>query len=188
MGNIDINQGDYDKRTALHLASGEGHLDVVQYLCTAGANVNVADRWNNRPLDDAQSHGFINCVEMLQKFGAKYGSTEPSALGREALIDLFDQYSKKRNGIRDSFGVEMSNVQSLDWHDVSDLLGNVGQKPTDDVLRKIFSAADDNHDGFIGLDEFLDHSDLFLQGRPARIILVVGGPGSGKGLLSERDW
>lgn len=186
MGNIDINQGDYDKRTALHLAAGEGHLDVVQYLCTAGANVNVADRWNNRPLDDAQSHGFNNCVEMLQKFGAKYGSTEPSALGREALIDLFDQYSKKRNGIRDSFGVEMSNVQSLDWHDVSDLLGNVGQKPTDDVLRKIFSAADDNHDGFIGLDEFLDHSDLFLQGRPARIILVVGGPGSGKGLLSER--
>ena len=125
MGNIDINQGDYDKRTALHLAAGEGHLDVVQYLCTAGANVNVADRWNNRPLDDAQSHGFINCVEMLQKFGAKYGSTEPSALGREALIDLFDQYSRKRNGIRDSFGVEMSNVQSLDWHDGAE---GVGQK------------------------------------------------------------
>lgn len=44
MGDIDINQCDYDKRTALHLAAGEGHVDVVQYLCTAGANVNVQDR------------------------------------------------------------------------------------------------------------------------------------------------
>ncbi|EJK58649.1 hypothetical protein THAOC_21210 [Thalassiosira oceanica] len=26
---VDVNRGDYDKRTALHLASGEGHLDVV---------------------------------------------------------------------------------------------------------------------------------------------------------------
>ena len=53
MGDIDINQCDYDKRTALYLAAGEGHVDVVQYLCTAGVNVNVQDRWNNRPLDDA---------------------------------------------------------------------------------------------------------------------------------------
>ena len=41
-------------------------------------------------------------------------------------------------------------------------------------------------DGVIDRKEFLEKSDLFLQGRPARIILVVGGPGSGKGLLSER--
>jgi adenylate kinase len=175
MGDIDINQCDYDKRTALHLAAGEGHIDVVQYLCMVGANVNVLDRWNNRPLDDAQSNGHEECVKILQKFGAKYGRTESSSFGRQALIDLFEQYCKKRNG-------EMS----LDWHDVSDLLDNIGQKPTDEAVRKLFSAADDNNDGLIGKDEFLDHSDLFLQGRPARIILVVGGPGSGKGMLSER--
>jgi ankyrin repeat protein len=29
---IDINVGDYDGRTALHLASEEGHLDIVKYL------------------------------------------------------------------------------------------------------------------------------------------------------------
>lgn len=28
---IDINIGDYDGRTALHLASEEGHLEVVKY-------------------------------------------------------------------------------------------------------------------------------------------------------------
>ena len=36
---IDI--GDYDKRTALHLASGEGHAEIVQLLCDAGANPNA---------------------------------------------------------------------------------------------------------------------------------------------------
>lgn len=48
---VDINTGDYDKRTALHLAAGEGHADVVQLLCERGANVNVEDRWGGRPLD-----------------------------------------------------------------------------------------------------------------------------------------
>ena len=48
---VDINAGDYDKRTALHLAAGEGHTDVVQLLCERGANVNIEDRWGGRPLD-----------------------------------------------------------------------------------------------------------------------------------------
>jgi hypothetical protein len=49
---VDINKGDYDKRTPLHLASSEGHYDVVEYLCKHGANVNVADRWGGRPLGE----------------------------------------------------------------------------------------------------------------------------------------
>ena len=52
---MDVNKGDYDKRTALHLAAGEGHVDIVRLLCLAGADVNAEDRWNRRPLDDAFS-------------------------------------------------------------------------------------------------------------------------------------
>ena len=48
---VDVNAGDYDKRTALHLAAGEGHAGVVQLLCERGANVNIEDRWGGRPLD-----------------------------------------------------------------------------------------------------------------------------------------
>lgn len=43
--------GDYDRRTALHLAAAEGHSKVVQILLQAGSNPNVTDRWNNKPLD-----------------------------------------------------------------------------------------------------------------------------------------
>ncbi|KAL3932356.1 MAG: hypothetical protein SGARI_003984, partial [Bacillariaceae sp.] len=54
-GNIDIDEGDYDRRTALHLAAGEGRTEIVELLCQTGANPNVEDRWQNRPLDDAQN-------------------------------------------------------------------------------------------------------------------------------------
>ena len=61
---LDINKGDYDKRTPLHLASTEGYYDVVEFLCKHGADVNVADRWEYTPLDDAIQKG-NNHVEKL---------------------------------------------------------------------------------------------------------------------------
>jgi len=67
---VDINQGDYDKRTALHLAAGEGHLDVVQFLCKRGANVNAEDRWGGKPLDDAIQKGNERVAAVLRKYGA----------------------------------------------------------------------------------------------------------------------
>ena len=71
-GNIDLNEGDYDRRTALHLAAGEGRLTIVKLLCEAGANVNVEDRWGNRPLDDAESadKNSAAIVKILEQYGA----------------------------------------------------------------------------------------------------------------------
>lgn len=39
------NLADYDKRTALHLASCEGCTDIVDLLIQKGADVNSIDRW-----------------------------------------------------------------------------------------------------------------------------------------------
>lgn len=66
---FNVNEGDYDKRTALHLAAGEGHLKVVEALVNAGADPNVEDRWNRRPLDDARTGKHKDIVEFLQKHG-----------------------------------------------------------------------------------------------------------------------
>ena len=72
-GNVDLDEGDYDHRTALHLAAGEGRAEVVELLCVAGANPNVEDRWGGRPLDDA-ANAKVNSGEVMQllvSFGAQ---------------------------------------------------------------------------------------------------------------------
>ena len=60
---VDLNHGDYDDRTALHLASATGHLDVVKYLVEQGVNVNPYDRWGSTPLNDAQDQEIIDFLE-----------------------------------------------------------------------------------------------------------------------------
>eukprot|EP00977_Amphora_coffeiformis_P017483 scaffold5754_cov166-Amphora_coffeaeformis.AAC.5 len=72
-GSVDVDQGDYDRRTALHLASGEGNLEIVRMLCEAGANVNVEDRWGHRPLDDARN-AKRNSADIM-KFLLEHGAT-----------------------------------------------------------------------------------------------------------------
>ena len=49
--NIDVNVCDYDKRSPLHLACSEGHLDVVKLLIENGATI-TQDRWGNTPIDE----------------------------------------------------------------------------------------------------------------------------------------
>jgi adenylate kinase family enzyme/ankyrin repeat protein len=174
-GQMDVNHGDYDKRTALHLAASNGRAEIVKILCKAGADVNVQDRWGNRPLDDAVNADQQECVAILEQYGGKASTNSASAVGQEALLDLMHTYGKVRDG-----------KLTMDWHDVKDLLEGVGKEPTDEVVQKLFEVADVNRTGVIDANEFIAHSDVFLGGRPARIILVVGGPGSGKGVLSER--
>ena len=75
-GGVDINQGDYDKRTALHLAASEGLLQVVQVLVDElGANPSVVDRWGGTPLDDAVRSGHAEVAAFLQSRNASIGLT-----------------------------------------------------------------------------------------------------------------
>lgn len=85
---LNINKGDYDKRTALHLAAGEGHVDIVRILCEAGADVNVEDRWSRRPMDDAISGSHEECISVLESYGAAPGSIRPAP---EVSIDDSDK-------------------------------------------------------------------------------------------------
>jgi hypothetical protein len=73
VGEIKVDEGDYDNRTALHLAAGEGHDDIVELLCVAGANVNIEDRWGGRPLDDANGSKHPECIRILKIHGATSG-------------------------------------------------------------------------------------------------------------------
>lgn len=75
---LDVNKGDYDKRTAMHLAAGEGHAQIIKLLCEAGADVNVEDRWSRRPLDDAIVGKHQECINILKEHGAVEGARKAS--------------------------------------------------------------------------------------------------------------
>ena len=140
LGNVDVDGGDYDGRTALHLAAGNGHARVVEFLCGSGADVNAADRWGGRPLDDAQFGGHRECVAVLRGRGARHG-TENASVEREALFDLFEQYARTRDG-----------DVSLDWEDVRALLHGIGHEPKDCYVRNLFRIVDQDNNGLIDKD------------------------------------
>ena len=174
-GKVSLGASDHDRRTPLHIAASEGHYKIVQLLCERGADVNAKDRWGSSPIDGAIVANHTECIRILKKSGGKRGSSSISMYGQEAVLDLIQIYGKVRDG-----------VLSMDSKDVHDMLVGIGEKPTAGVVKKLFEVADMDRNGVITTDEFLENHEIFLSGRPARIILVVGGPGSGKGMLSER--
>ena len=55
---VDPDAADYDGRTALHLATCEGRIEVVTYLLSIKCNITCKDRFGGTPLEDAVRHHF----------------------------------------------------------------------------------------------------------------------------------
>uniref|UniRef100_A0A5B7C959 Protein kinase domain-containing protein n=1 Tax=Davidia involucrata TaxID=16924 RepID=A0A5B7C959_DAVIN len=66
---VEPNLADYDKRTALHLASCEGCTEIVVLLLEKGADVNSTDRWGRTPLSDARSASHEEICKILEAHG-----------------------------------------------------------------------------------------------------------------------
>jgi len=86
---IDVNTGDYDQRTALHLAASEGQLDVVKFIAECDdAKLSPVDRWGGTPVDDAMRCGHSDVAEFLIKQGALKGRmSQARPLGATELCD-----------------------------------------------------------------------------------------------------
>ena len=76
---MDLNKTDYDGRSALNVAAGEGHASTVEFLLKHGAKVNNSDRFGNTPLSDASrsraKHKHV-VMQMLITHGAQLESSE----------------------------------------------------------------------------------------------------------------
>ncbi|KAM8976706.1 glutaminase liver isoform, mitochondrial [Pelodytes ibericus] len=86
---VDMEQKDYDSRTALHVASAEGHIEVVKFL-TEGCRVNpfVEDRWGNTPIQDAARLGREEVVKLLTEYQDIYRRCQKKTRISEEQISL----------------------------------------------------------------------------------------------------
>merc|ERR1719379_2620437 len=66
---LDIHVGDYDARTALHLAVCEGQEEMVRFLVQHASleQINARDRWGRTPLDDALTADRESIIDMLKQ-------------------------------------------------------------------------------------------------------------------------
>jgi hypothetical protein len=73
---VDLNIGDYDNRTPIHVAVATGRIKAVKYLIEeAGVIVNPIDRWYSTPLNDAEQFPLI--FKYLLTKGAFIGKKWP---------------------------------------------------------------------------------------------------------------
>lgn len=62
-----VNEGDYDRRTPLHLAVCEKQVEAVQYLLACGADSEVKDRWGQTPRSEAEQIGSQLILDLMVK-------------------------------------------------------------------------------------------------------------------------
>lgn len=133
-------------------------------------------RWYN-----TSSIQWYNTSSSDNKKQEEPGSKAFSESEKEAVMDLFNHYAnKKKCGGMDAKG------KYLTIEGVNRVLTTIGEQPNEKTIEGIFKEIDLNQDNKLHLNEFMLASDTVLACAPARVVLVVGGPGSGKGLLCSR--
>uniref|UniRef100_A0A3P8V343 glutaminase n=1 Tax=Cynoglossus semilaevis TaxID=244447 RepID=A0A3P8V343_CYNSE len=89
LSSMDMEQRDYDSRTALHVAAAEGHTEVVRFLLEAcKVNPVPKDRWGNTPMDEAVHFGHHDVVTILRDYHNQYSHQESTADKQNAEKNL----------------------------------------------------------------------------------------------------
>ena len=73
---VDLDHGDSDNYTALHIAVHEKHADVVQVLIDAGADIEARNTDGRSPLHEASRSGELASVMKLVEAGADVRTTD----------------------------------------------------------------------------------------------------------------
>ncbi|XP_029575824.1 glutaminase kidney isoform, mitochondrial [Salmo trutta] len=85
---VDMEEKDYDSRTALHVSSAEGNVEAVLFLTeTCKVNPHIKDRWGNTPLDDARQFGWDGVVSVLTEYQRLYPRSSESETEDQRKLD-----------------------------------------------------------------------------------------------------
>jgi len=168
---------------------------LLQHTQTKAASGTFHQYYHTRQTPPSPRRGVVDCVanaspshdktpfhtqtdtsvpEQLPAGSIAFGDCEISALS-----DLFFQFAKTSNTV-DSDGPYLNRKR------IKLLLESVGERPDEATLETLFDEINVSRDGKLRLHCFLNAADRILGQSPARVVLVVGGPGSGKGALCER--
>ncbi|KAE9462144.1 hypothetical protein C3L33_05936, partial [Rhododendron williamsianum] len=102
-----LDSKDSQGRTALHMASANGHLDIVDYLITNGVqDVNAPNVEKNTPLHWACLNGHIEVVKNLILAGASV-----SAINSHERTPMDEAVSRGKMDIIDAIGAAVAQVE-----------------------------------------------------------------------------
>lgn len=86
----DLQKGDYDMRSPMHLAAAEGHEDAVKFLLECGVDPNRPDRWGGTPLEDAINGNHESVISILKSHDAVLGKGVHLASEGQTDESVFD--------------------------------------------------------------------------------------------------
>ncbi|KFK35192.1 hypothetical protein AALP_AA5G252400 [Arabis alpina] len=114
---IDVNSIDLDGRTALHIASCEGHCEVVKVLLSKRANIDARDRWGSTAAVDAKYYGNVEVYNLLKARGAKVPKTRktPMTVGNPKEVPEYELNPLELQ-VRKVDGISKGSYQVAKWN------------------------------------------------------------------------
>ncbi|KAL8686053.1 MAG: hypothetical protein Q9218_007382, partial [Villophora microphyllina] len=166
---IDIDATDKSGETALATATFNSHVDCAFHLVHSGANINIANRTNDRPIHLALISDVPAVLQLLLDKGAKY--QEPNSSGRTILHYAAGLVSAETIQVLKGHGLSGIdvNARDLEGKTVEDILDERVDDDSDPLFKSRF------HDMLESVKAAQSGTDLVAPDPPSELAIEMKG-------------